>query len=95
MDEDKIQKTYGKLVAKAWADADFKAKLLTDTKTVFRNHGIEVPDGLEVSIVENSERKRHFILPCGPLNMIAREHLGGGAGSVKPVERCQNMYDYD
>ena len=95
MDEDKIQKNYGKLVAKAWADADFKSKLLTDTKTVFQNHGIEVPDGLEVSIVENSEKKRHFVLPCGPLNLAAREHLGRVSGSAKPAEKCQNMYDYE
>ncbi len=95
MDEEKIQNTYGKLVAKAWADADFKEKLLTDTRTVFRNHGIQIPDDIEVSIVENSERKRHFILPCGPLNFTVREHLGSHSGHLEPAERCQNMYDYD
>ncbi len=30
MDRDEFQKAYGKLVAKAWADEDFKAKLLAD-----------------------------------------------------------------
>ncbi len=93
MDEEIIQKTYGKLVAKAWTDADFKATLLADTKTVFRDHDIEVPDGLDVCIVENSETKRYFILPAGPLNVTAHEQLG--SGTAEPVERCQSMYDYE
>ena len=95
MDEEIIQKTYGKLVAKAWTDANFKAKLLADTKTVFRDHDIEVPDGLEVCIVEDSKKKKYFILPPGPLNVTAREQLGSSTGSVGPAERCHHMYDYD
>ncbi len=95
MDEEIIQKTYGKLVAKAWTDANFKATLLADTKTVFRDHDIEVPDGLEVCIVEDSKKKRYFILPSGPLNVTAHEQLGSGTESAEPVEKCQHMYDYE
>jgi len=39
MDREEFQKAYGKVVAKAWADDGFKAKLLADPKTVLKENG--------------------------------------------------------
>ena len=54
---------YGKVVAKAWSDSAFKAKLLKDPHAVLIEAGIEVPAGVSVKVVEETETARYFILP--------------------------------
>lgn len=49
MNREEFQKAYGKLVAKAWADDDFKEMLLTDTMTVFNDNGISITSQEEVN----------------------------------------------
>tara|TARA_B100000315_G_scaffold218472_1_gene219800 strand:- start:160 stop:363 length:204 start_codon:yes stop_codon:yes gene_type:complete len=33
---------YGKIVAKAWSDEEFKAKLMADPKSVLKENGVDV-----------------------------------------------------
>ena len=51
MAEDKAS-TYGKIIAKAWRDPSFKAKLLADPQVVLKEAGLAVPAGVTVKIVE-------------------------------------------
>ncbi len=80
MDQNEFQKAYGKLVAKAWSDDEFKAKLLSDPMTVFKENSIEVPEGIEVRMVENTADTMHFILPPEPSDELTDEQLEGAAG---------------
>jgi hypothetical protein len=63
---EETQKNYGKIVAKAWQDAEFKAKLMADPKSVLKENGVEVPERSEVKIVENTDKLVHFTLPPKP-----------------------------
>lgn len=45
-------KVYGQIVAKAWSDDAFREQLLRDPATVLRDNGIDVPEGVEVTVVE-------------------------------------------
>src|SRR5262249_8016021 len=54
---------WSQIVAKAWADASFKQRLLSDPHAVLKEHGIEVPGGLQVRVMENTDSVRHVILP--------------------------------
>jgi hypothetical protein len=47
-----FQKQWAKIVAQAWADEQFKERLLSDTNTVLQEHGIEVPEGINLTINE-------------------------------------------
>jgi len=82
MDPKEFQKAYGKLVAKAWSDAEFKAKLLADPMKVFKENSMEVPAGIEVRIVENTADIMHFILPPEPSDELTDEQLTGAAGGM-------------
>ncbi len=42
---------FGKVIAKAWRDPAFKAE------------GINVPAGMAVSVVENTDKSFHLLLP--------------------------------
>ena len=75
-----FQKAYGKLVTKAWSDAEFKAELLADPMKVFKENSMEVPEGIEVRIVENTADTLHFILPPEPSDALSDEQLVAAAG---------------
>ena len=80
MDREEFQKAYGKVVAKAWADPDFKAKLLADPKTVLKENGLEFPEDVELRVVENTDKLVHLILPPEPTGQLSEEELEKVAG---------------
>jgi len=88
MDPKEFQKAYGKLVAKAWSDAEFKAELLADPMKVFKENSMEVPAGIEVRMVENTDKIINFILPPEPSDELSDEQLEGAAGGVCFICSC-------
>ena len=88
MDPKEFQKAYGKLVAKAWSDDEFKAKLLADPMKVFKENSMEVPAGIEVRIVENTTGVMHFILPPEPSDELKDEQLAGASGGICEILQC-------
>ncbi len=43
---------YGQLIAKAWSDEGFKARLLADPKVAMTEVGMDVPEGVEIEVVK-------------------------------------------
>ncbi len=72
-------KRYGQLVARAWSDEAFKARLLAEPAAVLAEQGIELPPGMEVRVHENSRTAVHVALPpepsAGPSDAQADEAL--------------------
>jgi Nitrile hydratase, alpha chain len=65
MASDRRQKV-GRVIAKSWSDAAFKKRLMTNPKAVFDEFGIEYPANLDVQVVENTDKKRYFVIPAAP-----------------------------
>lgn len=65
------RKKWAALVAQAWTDEKFKKRLIEKPAAVIQEHGIEVPAGVEIRVVENSENVTHFILPPKPAGEVA------------------------
>ncbi len=82
MDRGEFQKAYGKLVAKAWSNDEFKTELLSDPMKIFSENEIQIPDGIEVRMVENTDKIIHFILPPAPSDELSDEELEGAAGGA-------------
>lgn len=59
-------KKWPQLVERAWADEKLKQRLLGNPKAVLREQGIEVPDGVEVRVVEPTDKLLYFMLPPKP-----------------------------
>jgi len=60
------QRQWAKIVAQAWADADYKARLLADPAAVAREAGVDLPAGVDLRVVENTADKFHLVLPALP-----------------------------
>jgi hypothetical protein len=55
-----------RLVARAWSDPAFKAKLLADPAGVLKANGLSVPAGVAVKVWENTDRLLNLVLPVKP-----------------------------
>ena len=74
--------TLAALFAACWKDEALKARFLADPKVVLAEHGLEVPDGVEVTVVENTDDRVHITLPAPPADHgdLSDEALGQAAG---------------
>ena len=74
----------GEIIAKAWADEAFKQRLLADTATVLAEEGIEIPDGVTLKAVENTDTLFHLVIPPkrmpAALNISELAAIAGGKG---------------
>ena len=66
MDRQEMRKALAKLIAKAWADAQFKAKLMADPASVLRAEGVAIPEGVKIDVFENTEERIHLVIPKKP-----------------------------
>lgn len=72
-----IANRYAKLVARAWADEAFKAKLMSNPAAVLRDFGFDVPQGKEVKLIETDMDKTiYFVLPTKPAGAFSEADVG-------------------
>jgi len=70
------------VVAKAWQDEAFKQRLLNDPHGVLQEHGLQVPAGRQVRVVENTDQVFHLVLPQRPDGELSAEQLDQAAGGM-------------
>ena len=67
--------TGARLVARAWTDPEFKARLIDDTAAVLEEWGIAMERGPRVRVVENTDRV-HNVVVCTLCSCYPRMVLG-------------------
>ena len=70
------------LFAACWKDEALKARFMSDPKAVLAERGIDVPDNIDVNVVENSDNTVHITMPTAPggSTELSDEELAGAAG---------------
>ena len=70
------------LFAACWKDEALKARLMADPKAVLAEHGMDVPDGMDVKVVENADNCVHITMPAPPAGhlTLSDEELSNAAG---------------
>ncbi len=77
-----INPELGKIIAKAWRDPAFKAGLIANPAAALRAEGIDVPAGMAVTVVENTDKQFHLVLPPVPSDELSDEGLDAVAGGT-------------
>jgi len=75
------QNPMGKIIAKALKDESFKKQLIADPAGTLKAEGIEIPEGISVKVVADSESVRHMVLPAvgrGELSEADLSHMAAG-----------------
>ena len=54
------------LFAACWKDEALKARFMADPKAVLAEYDMDVPDGMDVKVVENADNCVHITMPAPP-----------------------------
>jgi hypothetical protein len=57
---------YNKVITKAWSDPEYKARLKADPKAALAEAGVDVKEGIEIEVHENTEKTIHVVLLASP-----------------------------
>jgi hypothetical protein len=80
------------LIAACWKDDALKQRFLSDPHAVLAEHGMDVPEGINVNVVENTDNTVHVTLPAAPEAHadLSDAELEDAAGAAK--NRCSCTY---
>ena len=78
-----------KLFAACWKDDALKQRFMSDPKSVLAEYGMDVPDGMDVKVVENADNCVHITMPAAPdgHHGLSDEELSAAAGGVVPLSQ--------
>ena len=71
---------FGKIVAKAWRNPAFEAELIANPAAALKAEGIDVAEGITVTVLENTDKQFHLVLPPVPSDELSEEALDAVAG---------------
>jgi len=78
---------YDQIIAQSLVDPAFRQRLKDDPRAVFADMHLNIPEGYEVVVVEDTSKKKHMVLPEmpveDPLSDGDLEQVAGGVGNVK------------
>jgi hypothetical protein len=77
-----------KIIARAWRDPAFKAKLIADPKATLKEAGMTIPAGVTLKVVENTAAHVHFVLPPKPTGELSDASLDKVVGAAACTEIC-------
>ena len=80
---------FGKIIAKAWRDPAFKADLIANPAAALKAEGIDVPAGVTVTVLENTDKQFHLVLPPVPTGELSDESLEAVAGGWSSCYICR------
>ncbi|WP_246096627.1 NHLP leader peptide family RiPP precursor [Paenibacillus sinopodophylli] len=70
------QNLQDQIIQKAWEDAEFKKQLIANPKAAVKEaFGVDLPDAIEVEVVEESAAKFYLVLPESPSAVKADLHV--------------------
>ena len=72
------------LFAACWKDEALKQRFMADPKAVLAEYGMDVPDGMDVNVVENADDCVHITLPAPPDGHmdLSDDELSNAAGGI-------------
>ena len=84
------QEIHYKIVARAWQDESFKQELLRNPKAALAKEGINIPEGVEVTVFEETPTSLALVLPMNShpqeLAESELESVSGGAASAQGLD---------
>ena len=67
------RKKVGKLYASTWMSDDVRSKLKADPHSVLAQHGIDVPKGRKVKVLEDTADTVHIVIPQRPSHLSDKD----------------------
>jgi hypothetical protein len=85
-DRARWQAVYGKVIARAWTDSSFKARLLADPRAALAEAGLSLPAGIKVQVLEDTATLTHLVIRQRPSGALSDEDLRRVAGGLPAIQ---------
>lgn len=82
-----FQRAWAKIVARSWADAEFRSRLIAEPAAVLREHGVDVPKGTRLRIDEEPLSSLFTAITPGPSPKMLRM-VAGAETAAQPEDEC-------
>jgi Nitrile hydratase, alpha chain len=81
MNSEEQSKKMNHILTKCWSDEDFKRRFLADPEGTLKAEGFEVPAGLSIRALENTDKVFHLVIPIKPIELSADDldKVAGGS----------------
>jgi len=73
---------WGKIIAQCWADESFKQRFIANPAAVMKEAGLEVPEGVEFKVVENTDKVQYILLPAKTCKLYDEQLDGVSGGQI-------------
>jgi hypothetical protein len=57
------------VIMRAWRDKGYAERLRKNPRNVLREDGIELPEGIEVIVLQDDDKRRHLVIPHAPMKL--------------------------
>jgi hypothetical protein len=85
MDIEKLTGPWRAIIARCWEDDEFKKRLMSDPATVLKQNGVDVANGIQIRVLENTDKVLYLTLPAKPREEeLSDAELEGVAGGFGP-----------
>ena len=86
-------KRLGKLISQCCADEAFKQRFIAEPTAVMKEAGLEVPEGVEFKVVENTDNVNYILLPAmlGELSDKLLDAVVGGHSDPKFADLVEDV----
>ena len=74
------RRKHGELIAKAWSDPAFMARLKKDPRSAMKEVGIDLPANVNLEVIENTAAKSYLVIPSKPAGELSESDLDRVAG---------------
>lgn len=61
-----LDQAMDRIIEKSCMDPDFRMRLKDDPRATLREFGVEIPDDVEIAVLEDTPRKLNLTLPADP-----------------------------
>ena len=92
MNQEEQGKKMSQLIAKCWADEGFKRKLLADPAATLKAAGAQLPAGLSIKAVENTDKVFHLVIPAQPTDLSDEDLDEVAAGYIGKISSSNCQY---
>ena len=94
MNQKQFSEIRAKIIARAWKDPEFKKRLIQNPKAALKEMGVQIPDNVKITIVEDKNNSYTFVLPTAATSSkeeLTEKELGmiaGGAAGTSSYCVC-------